>query len=83
MDNTWQLQAAKNRLSEVVDKALNEGHQIITRHGIPQVVVVSMDDFRKMHRKRGSLVEFLKNSPMAGLDLDLTRDKTPVREMQL
>lgn len=83
MDNTWQLQVAKNRLSELVDKALSEGQQIITRHGIPQVVVVSVADFQKLRRKRGSLVEFLKNSPLSGLDLDLKRDKTPAREVCL
>lgn len=37
----WQLQEAKNRLSEVVDLALREGPQTITRHGKPTVVIVS------------------------------------------
>lgn len=83
MDNTWQLQVAKNRLSELVDKALSEGQQVITRHGVPQVVVISLADFQKLRRKRGSLVDFLKNSPLGGLALDLKRDKTPAREVCL
>lgn len=42
MDTTWQLQTAKNRLSELVDAALAGGTQIITRHGKPVVKVVPL-----------------------------------------
>jgi len=41
----WQLQDAKNRLSELVNRALSEGPQIITRHGAPTVVVMDFKDF--------------------------------------
>lgn len=44
----WQLQEAKNALSEVVNRALTEGVQTITRHGKPVVVVLSEDEFRKL-----------------------------------
>jgi prevent-host-death family protein len=37
---TWQLQEAKNHLSEVVRNAINEGPQNITLHGKPAAVVV-------------------------------------------
>lgn len=36
----WQLQEAKNRLSEVIQAAERSGPQTITRHGQPVVLVV-------------------------------------------
>lgn len=36
----WQLQEAKNRLSEVINAAEHDGPQTITRHGQPVVLVV-------------------------------------------
>lgn len=48
----WQLQEAKNRFSEVVNRALKDGAQTITRHGKPVVVVMSQDDFRRLAPKK-------------------------------
>ncbi len=44
----WQLQTAKNRFSEVVNRAITDGAQTITRHGKPVVVVMSQEEFRKL-----------------------------------
>lgn len=44
----WQLQEAKNRFSEVVNRALSDGAQTITRHGKPVVVVLSQEEFQKL-----------------------------------
>jgi prevent-host-death family protein len=38
----WQLQEAKNRLSEVIHAAQNQGPQTITRHGEPVAMVIPM-----------------------------------------
>jgi prevent-host-death family protein len=69
----WALQDAKNRLSELVDRAIKEGPQIITRRGKETAVVVSMKDFRSQTEPEGSLVSFLRDSPLVGVDLDLER----------
>ncbi len=79
--STWQLQEAKNRLSELVELAVHEGHQTITRHGEPTVVVVAFKDFQRLRRKQNSLVEFLRKSPIQGVKLDLRRDKSPPRKV--
>ena len=47
MKNVWQLQEAKNQFSLVVDNALTQGPQTVTRHGEPTVMVVSMAEFKK------------------------------------
>ena len=43
MAAVWQVQDAKNRLSELMDRAVKEGPQVITRHGKPIVKVVAVD----------------------------------------
>jgi len=79
----WQLQDAKNRLSELVRKAREEGPQVITLHGRDAVVVVSANEYRKLSRPRGSLVDFFRNSPLMGAKLDLIRSRDTGRRIEL
>jgi prevent-host-death family protein len=44
----WQVQNAKARLSEVIERARTEGAQTITRHGAERAVVLSIDDYRAL-----------------------------------
>ena len=46
----WQLQEAKNRLSEVVRKAAEEGPQVVTLRGDDAVVVIEASAYRKLVR---------------------------------
>ncbi len=80
---TWQLQEAKNRLSEVVDKALHQGPQVITRRGAETAVVLSMDDYRELRQPETDLVDFFQASPLAGVKLDLERPRDTGREIEL
>lgn len=79
----WQLQEAKNRFSEVVRRARSEGPQVITLHGEDAAVVVSAKDYKKIVKPKGSLVEFLRGSPLAGVDLDLRRSRDTGRKIRL
>ena len=79
----WQLQEAKNQLSEVVRKAQREGPQVITLHGADAVVVVSAKDYGRLSRPKGKLVKFFRKSPLVGVDLKLTRDKDTGRRIEL
>ena len=79
----WQLQDAKNRLSELVRKAREEGPQVITLHGRDAVVVMSANEFGKLSRPRGSLVDFFRKSPLAGVNLDLERSTDTGRRIEL
>jgi len=80
----WQLQEAKNRLSEVVRKAREEGPQTITLHGTDAVVVVDADEYRKLaHKPQGSLVEFFRKSPLAGVKLNISRSRDTGRSVDL
>lgn len=79
----WQLQEAKNRLSELVRKALQEGPQVITLHGRDAVVVMSAREFKRVAKPQGSLVEFLRKSPLAGAGIDLARSRDTGRAVRL
>lgn len=79
----WQIQEAKNRLSELVRKARSEGPQVITLHGRDAVVVLAASEFKRMVPQRGSLAEFLRTSPLSGVDLDLRRGRDAGRDVDL
>jgi prevent-host-death family protein len=71
----WQLQEAKQKLSEVVDRALDEGPQVVTRHGEEVVVVVSMQEYRRLTKPRPDFKRFLLEGPdLAELELERRPD---------
>ena len=78
---TWNLAEAKNRLTEVVNLALSEGPQTITRRG-DTVVVISGAVFAELTGKRVGFKAFLMQGE--SLDgLDLSRDRSPGRDVSL
>lgn len=79
----WQLQKAKNRLSELVRQAREVGPQVITLHGRDAVVVMSSGEYGKLAMPRGSLVEFFRKSPLAGAGLELGRSGDTGRRVEL
>ena len=82
--NKWQLQEAKNRLSELVRKASDEGPQIITLRGDAVVVVVAADEYARITGKpKGTLVDFLRKSPLGTVALDLQRSGDTGRRVEL
>jgi antitoxin Phd len=78
---TWNLAEAKNRLTEVVNLALTEGPQTITRRN-DTVVVISAAKYEELTGKRPSFKEFLIRGPSLE-GLDLTRDPSPMRDVEL
>ena len=65
----------KNKFSELVANAAKGEPQVITKNGKETAVVISISEYRKLHAKQGSLGDFLRNSPLRGSGIDLTRDK--------
>ncbi len=83
MVQQWQLYEAKNKLSELIDKALAQGPQVVTRRGKEVAVVLSTEEYRRLRKTEPSLVDFFRSSPLAGVELDLGRDKTLPRDVEL
>ena len=77
----WQLQDAKNRFSEIVNKALRDGPQVVTRRGKKTVVIMSVEQYQSLVRPEVNIVDFFQKSPLRGEDLDLTREKDSVRKV--
>jgi antitoxin Phd len=77
MQKVWQIQEAKNKLSEVVERAIESGPQILTRRGTEVAVVLSYPEYLQLKRKQVPLSEFFRRSPLG--ELDLERDRSPVR----
>ena len=75
----WRLADAKNKFSEVVNRALSDGPQRVSRRG-DVVIVLAEADFLRLSGKSKSFKDFLlQNGP--NLDgLDLTRDSSPMRD---
>ena len=80
MNAIWQIQDAKNKLSEVISCALTQGPQVITKHGEKTVVVVSYAEYEKLRKSQCKLSDFFRASPLAGAEIDLSRDKSLPRE---
>jgi prevent-host-death family protein len=79
----WQLAEAKNKFSEVVTRALNEGPQRVHRRG-QTVVILAGDEYDRLTGKKDKpdFIEFLMSGPgFEGVDLE--RDRSPMRDVDL
>jgi antitoxin Phd len=47
---TWQVQDAKARFCELLDTALNEGPQVVTRRGVEAAVLVPITEWRRLQQ---------------------------------
>ncbi|MFN7097020.1 MAG: type II toxin-antitoxin system Phd/YefM family antitoxin [Gammaproteobacteria bacterium] len=79
----WQLQEAKNKFSQVINACHNNGPQYVTKHGHITAVILSEVDYIKLKAKKNSLGNFLQHSPLAGMNLDITRSKDTMRDTEL
>ena len=77
-DKVWGVADAKARFSELLDHAINDGPQTITRRGRQIAVVVAVEEWHKKSMRSGSLAAFLATSPLRDSQLDVERaDITP------
>ncbi len=82
-NNTWQLQDAKSKFSQLVEKAMSSEPQFVTKHGHNAVVLLSFEDYKKITKPKTDLVTFLRNSPLAEIELDLSRSRELPRDIDL
>ena len=78
----WKLADAKNRFSELVNRALGEGPQWVQRRA-DAVVVLDRREYEKLTGKTASFKEFLTGPGPSLKGLNLTRDRSPMREVKL
>jgi prevent-host-death family protein len=79
----WGVADAKARFSEVIERALSQGPQTITRKGRKTVIVVSADEWERRTARRGNLAEFFAESPLRGSGLRVERAQDGPRDVSL
>ena len=79
---SWPVQDAKARLSELIERARNEGPQTITRHGTERAVVLSIEDFRALAAHKPDFKAYLLGGPKVD-DFPIERDRDTGRRVEL
>ena len=82
-NNTWQLQDAKSKFSQLVENAMSHNPQFVTKHGNNAVVILSFEDYKKITKPKRNLVAFLRDSPLNEIELDIARNKEFPRDIEL
>jgi antitoxin Phd len=83
IENHWQLQDAKNKFSNLVNQAQEHGPQIVTKHGKDAVVVLSIEEYKKLIKPKNNLVQFFHDSPLTQEDISLARSREKSRDIIL
>jgi antitoxin Phd len=78
---TWQVQDAKTRFSELIERARTEGPQTITRHGAERAVVLSIEDYRALAAHRPDFKAHLLGGPKVD-DFSIERDRDSGRDVE-
>jgi prevent-host-death family protein len=82
---TWAIQEAKAHFSEVLERAQRDGPQTITRHGRPRAVLLSIDAYEDLLKRKmpePNLIDFLRSGPRFD-DFDFERSQDMGREVDL
>jgi len=77
---SWQLQEAKAHFSEVIRACTLNGPQFVSVRGKEEAVIISKQDYEKLLGKKPNFLDFMAQSPLQGLNLDLLRDNSVPRE---
>jgi prevent-host-death family protein len=81
--NIWQIQSAKNRLSEVINNAVKGEPQMITKHGEPVAYLISVQTYNKKISGEKLKKKILLTRPHREIKLNLPRDNDPGRDVKL
>jgi prevent-host-death family protein len=79
----WTVAEAKAKFSEIIERAMSEGPQTITRKGRTAAVVVGAEEWQRKTKRAGNLAEFFAGSPLRGSELKVRRRKAQSRKISL
>jgi antitoxin Phd len=77
------FQKVKSRFNEFIDRVFAKGVQIVNLCGRKIVTILSSEESKRLNRPFRRLGDFLLSSPLAGLDLEITRDSSIPRDIKL
>jgi prevent-host-death family protein len=78
----WQTQEAKAKFSELVKMAA-QTPQFVTLHGKPTVVILSQEEYTRLKKSKPSFLKFMQASPLGDTELEIHRDRSMPREIEL
>ena len=78
----WKIQEAKARFSELVERALKEGPQTVTRHGKVVAVLIPADEYRRLRTGGKSFKAMLAAAPLRGVEISRSRDTGRVVDLE-
>jgi prevent-host-death family protein len=79
----WTVAEAKAKFSEMIERAMSEGPQTITRNGRTAAVLVGAEEWQRKTMRAGNLAEFFAGSPLRGSNLRVRRLKAQPRKISL
>jgi prevent-host-death family protein len=79
----WTVAEAKAKFSEVIERAMADGPQTITRNGRTAAVIVGADEWQRKTKRVGNLAEFFAQSPLRESGLKIRRIKDRSRKIDL
>jgi prevent-host-death family protein len=80
---SWTVAEAKAKFSEIIERAMSEGPQTITRSGRTAAVVVGAEEWQRKTTRVGNLAEFFAGSPLRESGLKIRRLKQRPRKINL
>jgi len=78
----WTVAEAKAKFSEIIDRAMSEGPQTITRHGAARAVVISVEDYRALVANKPDFKAYLLGGPKVD-DFPVERGRDVGRDIEL
>ena len=69
--NTWPVQDAKSRFSELLDACVNEGPQLVTRRGAETAVLIHIAEWRRLNNAARPSLKALLLSDVGRADFKL------------
>ncbi len=79
----WTVAEAKAKFSEIIERAMSEGPQTITRNGRTAAMVVGAEEWQQKTKRVGNLAEFFAESPLRESGLKVRRLKGRPRKIIL
>lgn len=68
---TWPVNDAKARFSELLEKSVSEGPQIVTKRGVETAVLVPIAEWRRLQQRSRPTLKELLLAPEPRFELDI------------
>lgn len=79
----WPVYDAKARFSELLDAALNEGPQIVSRRGVETAVLVPIDEWTRLKQQARPSIKDVLLDPNGPHDIPLPRRRPELKLRQV